>query len=376
MRILFFAESLQTGGKERRLLELIRYLTQQTDHEVALVLTEDEIHYKNIHELSINLKIIKRKYIKYDPRPFIQFYNFCRHFKPDIIHTWGKMTTFYAIPAKIICRVPIVANLIADSKRRFKSHSLDSLFFNAGIFSSNILLSNSKAGLLAYNVKTPKAKVIYNGVDLERFRQKFDTALEREVLGVKTEFVVIMVASFSIHKDYDLFINVAKEIGRIRDDVTFIGVGDGGEWKRIQQRIKDEHINNVLLTGNQSNVEPIIATADIGLLCTYSEGISNSIIEYMALGKPVITTDLNGGSKEIVIEGVTGYCTNRSAETIVATITLLLNNAELRVSMGIKGRERIASHFSINRMGKDFEIVYKEVLSRKRTNPDYLSHNS
>ena len=46
MKILFFAESLQAGGKERRLLELIDYLIQQADYEIALVLTEDEIHYK------------------------------------------------------------------------------------------------------------------------------------------------------------------------------------------------------------------------------------------------------------------------------------------------------------------------------------------
>ena len=51
MRILFFADSLQTGGKERRLLELIQYLTQQTGYEIALVLTEDEIHYKYVYEL-------------------------------------------------------------------------------------------------------------------------------------------------------------------------------------------------------------------------------------------------------------------------------------------------------------------------------------
>src|ERR1039457_839464 len=175
MRILFFTESLQTGGKERRLLELIQYLSLQGDYEIALVLTEDVIHYKYAYELNITLKIIKRKYIKYDPNLFFQFYSFCRHFKPDIIHTWGKMTTFYAIPAKLICRTPIVSNLIADSKRRFKSFSLDSFFFSASIFFSNILLSNSKAGLLAYKVKTPKAQVIYNGVHLERFTQEYNT---------------------------------------------------------------------------------------------------------------------------------------------------------------------------------------------------------
>ena len=104
--------------------------------------------------------------------------------------------------------------------------------------------------------------------------------------------MVVMVASFSKYKDYDLFVDVAKGIGKIRDDTTFIGIGDGSEWNRIQQRIKDEQINNIVLTGKQKEVERFIAASDIGLLCTYSEGISNSIIEYMSLGKPVISTDI------------------------------------------------------------------------------------
>lgn len=101
-------------------------------------------------------------------------------------------------------------------------------------------------------------------------------------------------------------------------------------------------------------------------LTTFTKGISNSIIEYMSLGKPVISTDINGGSREIIIEGETGYCTERNTEKVVAAINFLLNNEKLRESMGNKGRERINSHFSIDKFGNEFDIVYKEVLARKK----------
>jgi glycosyltransferase involved in cell wall biosynthesis len=365
MRVLFFADSLVAGGQERRLLELIKYLKQQNDYIIALVITEDNIYYKYAKQLGITIEIIKRKGIKYDPMLFIKFCRYCQCFKPDIIHTWGKMTTFYAIPTKLFFRIPLVSNLIADSNRTFKRISLDFCFFAFDIFFADVILSNSIAGLQAYKINSGKAKVLPNGVQIERFRKNFDKKVEREKLKIDTDFMIVMVACFSISKDYDLFLDVAKEMGRSRDDVTFVGVGDGPEWKRIQLRIKDENINNVLLTGDQRKVEPIIAAADIGLLCTYSEGISNSIIEYMALGKPVITTDIIGGSKEIVMEGETGYCTNRRVGEIISLINLLLKNEELRVSMGEKGRERITSHFSLSRMGKNFEIVYKEALAQE-----------
>lgn len=365
MKILFFAESLQTGGKERRLLELIEYLTQHTIYEIALVLTEEEIHYKHVSDLNITIKIIKRKYLKYDPSVFISFYKFCNSFKPDIIHTWGRMSTFYALPTKLMFSVPLVSNLIADTKKKFKTFSVDSFFFHFCISFSEVILSNSKAGLSAYNLTSSKAKVIYNGVNLNRFNLDFDIRKTKVELGINTNFMVVMVASFSKNKDYDLFLEVAKELESMRDDVTFVGVGDGTDWHRIQQRIKEEQIGNVILTGKRPDTERIIACSDIGILCTFTEGISNSIIEYMALVKPVIVTDREGGSKELVIEGKTGYCTKNSIEEVTFLINLLLNDAELRGTLGQNGREQIVTQFSVDRMGKDFMAVYKEVIRDK-----------
>ena len=364
MRILFLTDTLGFGGKERRLLELIKYLKQNTDYTLALVLTEKTIYYDYVYELGIPIITIERKFTKYDPLPIVKFNKYCGSFKPDIIHSWGIMTTFFAIPAKLIRRIPLISSMIADVQGNHGTFSLKSILFNIDAFFSNIILSNSKAGIIAYKVNTTKAQVIWNGVHLERFQQKFVTNNVRLELGIKTDFVVVMVASFWIFKDYDLFIDIAKEIRKIRDDVTFIAVGDGNNLARIQQRIDNEKVDNVTLTGRQKDVERIIAASDIGILCTYSEGISNSIIEYMALGKPVISTDLKGGSKEIIIEGETGYCTERSTDKIVPLINLLLDNSALRASMGTKGKDRITSHFSISKMGKNFEEVYKNVLEK------------
>ena len=175
MKILFFADSLVAGGQERRMLELIRYYKENTNYEMALVITEESIFYGYANKLGIPIEIIKRKGVKYDPRLFILFYRFCRQFKPDIIHTWGKMPTFYTIPTKLIFRVPLVSSLIADSKRNFKVFSFDYFFLKANIYFANVILSNSNAGLHAYNIKTPKAKVILNGVDLERFKNEFNS---------------------------------------------------------------------------------------------------------------------------------------------------------------------------------------------------------
>ena len=147
MRIIFFIECLWTGGTQRRLLELISYLKQYTKYEIALVLTEDGIHFEEIYELGITIKVIKRRGFKYDPTLFFRFYSYCRLFKPDIIHTWGILTTFYAIPAKLICRVPLITNMIAGSKKNFKTFSLINFFLTLIFISPMLSYQIQKLGL-------------------------------------------------------------------------------------------------------------------------------------------------------------------------------------------------------------------------------------
>jgi glycosyltransferase involved in cell wall biosynthesis len=210
MKILFFIDSLTSGGKERRMLELIQYLKQHTDYEISLVLTDNLIYYEYVYELGIPIIIIKRKGIKYDPQPFVKFYSYCCQFKPDIIHAWGRMTTFYAIPTKLLLGIPLISNIIADVQMGYKVMSFSYLFLRVDIFFSNVILSNSNAGIIAYKIKSPKLKAIHNGVNLERFQQKYDVKVVREELNITTEYVIVMVAAFSKLKDYDLFLNVAN----------------------------------------------------------------------------------------------------------------------------------------------------------------------
>lgn len=361
MRILFFLESLQCGGKERRALELMQYLTKLPGYEIALVLTEDEIYYKQVYDLGIRINIIKRGRLKYDPSLFLKFYKICGSFKPDIIHSWGRMTTFYSIPSKLLFRKPLISSLISDSSKSFNKFSFYSYLLNTNVLFSDVVLSNSEAGLEAYEVKSVKARVIHNGVHLDRFYREFETSKVKAEFNISTKYMVIMVATFSHFKDYDLFVDIAKEIGRSRVDITFVGVGDGINLSRIQQRVIDEHVGNVILTGKLKEVERIVSASDIGILCTKSEGISNSIIEYMALGKPVIATDMNGGSKELIQDGVTGFCTERNSDKVIGIINQLIDNPGMRISMGELGRERIKTRFSISMMADKFENLYKEV---------------
>jgi len=165
MKILFFVQSLTVGGMERRLLELIKYLKQNDEYILTLVIAEDIIHYKYAKELGIPIELIKRKKIKYDPTLFIRFFRFCMKFKPDIIHAWGSFATFNAIPAKLLCMKPLLSNLVNYANVGFRKNSPDKFFNRIDILFSDIILSNSEAGIKNLKLNSKKVFVIRNGVN-------------------------------------------------------------------------------------------------------------------------------------------------------------------------------------------------------------------
>jgi glycosyltransferase involved in cell wall biosynthesis len=119
-------------------------------------------------------------------------------------------------------------------------------------------------------------------------------------------------------------------------------------------------------------VESIVNVFDIGVLATFTEGISNSVMEYMMLGKPVIATDCDG-TRELVIHQDTGFLVPRSdAEALAARIGQLLDDPLLGAEMGARGRTRIEREFSLQRMTDEFCGLFRSLgpgPRRKRSRP-------
>jgi len=364
-KILFIIDTLRSGGRERRFIELLHYLNEKPGYKMQVVVLTDEIHYDYIYDLNIEIIVLTRKWIKKDPFLFTRILKIARESAPDIIHSWGIMATIYAIPAKLALKRPLIASLISNAQMRFKYWSINNIFFRLSYYFSDKILSNSKAGLSAYGINSPKSHVVYNGVRLDRFNEEFDVLKIRNEIGIKTRFAVIMVASFLPGKDYDFFLDVAKKVDTLTSEVTFIAIGDGASFNNIKRRITTESITNILLLGQQKNVEKFVAVCDIGVLFTntkyHSEGISNSILEYMALGKPVITTDILGGSSEIIENGKSGFIINKDIDKVSYKINRLINNEELRRSLGTNGKKIIESKFTIEQMGKAFERILHQL---------------
>jgi len=363
MKILYFIPSLRAGGKERRLVELITYLKRETTIDIHLVLMNENIHYKSITNIGINFYIIERK-IKKDPSVFFRFFSLCKKINPSIIHSWAGMTTFYAIPSKILLNIPLINNQISTSNPLlFNLSRIEPIVFRINYRFSDLMIANSQAGLNSYNLKlSNKNRVIYNGINKERFTNIENDNSLKNIWGVSTRYIIIMIASFMRNKYYDLLIDVAKIINENRKDVSFICIGDGETLDSIHNRIIIEGISNVILLGKQQYIENYILQSDIGILLTESEGVSNAIIEYMAFGKPVITNDQKGGSKEIIENDINGFITSNNPIEISNKINYLIDNLKIRTKIGENNRTKIIKDFTIEKMANEYIRGYNELV--------------
>jgi glycosyltransferase involved in cell wall biosynthesis len=162
-------------------------------------------------------------------------------------------------------------------------------------------------------------------------------------------------------KDYSTFIKAGNKVLAERNDVTFVIVGDGEDRGEIQLSIKSDYQEKFVFTGQRSDVESIVNIFDVAVLATFTEGISNSIMEYMALSKPVIATN-GGGTEELVVDGETGVLVSvGNEEELSKKIIQLLNNPELGHQMGVNGGKRLIKEFSFEKMINNYINTYDAI---------------
>lgn len=363
IKILFFIGSLASGGKERRLLELLTYLGRKKEYELILVTKKTEILFDNFFDL--NIEWIQMTGYKIGIKTFLEFFKIAQNVKPDIIHTWGSMQTLITLPYLFLNqRTKLLNSQITSAPPKLSGS--ERLISIINFHFSDIILSNSIAGIEAYKPPKSKSQVIYNGLNFNRFKNLIPSEEIKSKFSLNHKFTIIMVASYSPNKDFLRFFRVGISLTKLRKDVKFIGVGffKGGGEEIFEECVKltANYPNLVPMPGN-SQVESLVNACDIGVLLSntkvHGEGISNAIIEYMALGKPVIANDA-GGTKEILKDGYNGLLIKEESDDEIAKkINLLLNDPQKMETMGCRSKKQILEEFSLATMGGEFEKVYK-----------------
>jgi L-malate glycosyltransferase len=212
-----------------------------------------------------------------------------------------------------------------------------------------------------------KVTVIYNGWRPREVCE--EPAQGRSALGIPAAAkMLLIVANLRPLKRVADAITIAALALRGDPDVWLAVVGadrcgaTGSERERLASLARELGIaDRVVFAGSTTNPWPMISACDIGLLCSETEGLSNTLIEYSAAGKPVVCTNV-GGNEEVVADSQSGYLYSvGNVEQAAARVAQLLRDPELRRRMGVVGRQLVASRFGIDQMVESHLRLYATV---------------
>ncbi len=214
-------------------------------------------------------------------------------------------------------------------------------------------------------------EVIRSGIDPRPFDPSYPAGEARREFGIAERSPVIgCVAHFADHKGHRYLIEAAASVAAAIPDVRFLLVGDGELRPQIELQIKELKLErHVLLTGFRNDIPQLLATMDTVVLSSHLEGLGTSLLDAMAMARPVVATRV-GGIPEMVEDGVTGRLVPpRDPAALAEALIGLINRPDERKRMGEAGRARMLVKFSAEAMVMATEALYLKILSVKhRTN--------
>jgi glycosyltransferase involved in cell wall biosynthesis len=204
------------------------------------------------------------------------------------------------------------------------------------------------------HVPLDKITVIYNGYEEAA---SCPPVTKEEVLltamrtaAAEQRRVIVQVSNLREVKRIDVLIRAAALVRQQKADILFLIIGEGPERDRLSGLIKELDLSeHVCLAGFRKDVKDILERSNIGILCSDSEGLSNTIIEYMAAGLPVVCTAV-GGNVELIEHNKQGFLFKPGDhQDLAACLLLLLQDPELARTMGQAAARRARDTFGVRR---------------------------
>jgi glycosyltransferase involved in cell wall biosynthesis len=380
IRIVFVIPSLTRGGAERQLLDLVRGL-DRTSFEPTLVLFDsdpqpDSYPIDSTVERILSLNIPAGGNFRLHRAPAMlvaatRLARLLRELRPDVLHTILPAAAMVGGIASRLTNVPvfIVGRRSMTDLYRRKGRFLTWLDRMPLQFAS-ALVGNCEAitaeAAAIDHLDRGRVFTVYNGVDTGVFHQGAEPLL-RQQLGFAPDDVVFgVIANFDAPKRHIDFVRAAQQLREPWRRAKFLMVGaDRGELAYLQSEIRGQGMeDDFVIRPATREPERFYRALDVYVSASATEGMSNSILEAMASGKPVIATTV-GGNPELVRNGSTGYLVPSYAPSAIATCAgVLMNDPALRVRVGENARRTVEQRFSTAAMVMASEELYTKLLAK------------
>lgn len=362
--VLHIIDSFNMGGMENGLLNIINESAdKEICHEICCIKKSGEAAGRLKKKIKI-YELNKKEGNSWHIYP--RLIRVIKAAGPDIVHTrnWGTIDGIIAAPIAGVKRVihsehgwsvddPMGKNI----KRRFIRWLL-SCFVNQFIAVSEDICRWFQTSCW---IRYSKISHIINGVDAKKFKPDDNTQIIKSKLGLSPDdFIIGAVGRFDPIKNFDILIK-AFAWGEHKN-ITLLMVGDGRERSRLARLAKNCGVaEKTIFLGERKDLPELYKIMDVFILPSRNEGISNTILEAMATGLPVIATDV-GGNSELVTHNETGILIKpNSVESIVEAIRMYINHPELTRLHGKNSRQKVLTKFTLNRMVSEYTSIYRKL---------------
>jgi sugar transferase (PEP-CTERM/EpsH1 system associated) len=299
--------------------------------------------------------------------------------RPDIVHTRNFGTLEAALPALLAGVTARVHSEHGHELVDLGGHRRTRRWVRRAfriVVHRYIALSKDLERYLRDKVGVPPARLVqlYNGVDTERFRP---ASRGREPLPIDgfagpDQFVIGTVGRMQTIKDPVLlarsFVQLLRDMPDARRRLRLVMIGDGPLWDQVGAVLDEAGAADLAwLPGERDDVPRIMRALNLFVLPSLSEGISNTVLEAMASGLPVLATAV-GGNPELVEPGLTGTLVPRGDTARMAqAIRAYVESPELCRRHGLDARRVAERRFSLDVMVKGYTDLYDRALACSRT---------
>lgn len=388
IRVLYVIDSMLFAGTQRHIAGMLRGHDTSRFRPYLLCLQKkgplgEELEQEGYPVTAYGLK---RIYAWQAMRTYPRYLSFLRREKIDVVHAYLFAAQVFAIPGARLAGVPLVIAGRRDTGK-YWTEPRYARVRRVSNFLSHLQIANADAVkdfiVAGEKISPDKVRVVYNGVDAERFSPAASPAAGEEGRPLTIGYAGSLIRM----KEVDVMLKAsARVLGSCpAARVRIVGGGPSEELHRREGET-DERLRSlakklgvgdrVQFVGSRAHVEEEMRMMDIFVFPSLLEGMSNAILEAMATGLPVIAAD-SGGNRELVREGETGYLFPPGDERRLAELMRdLLTNGEKRRSMGRAARERVLDRFTTRRMVEEMERVYLEELGKRTTNKKVCTSRS
>jgi len=370
LRVTFVASSLPHGGAERLAITLMTRLAHR----------RHECHALAIRPATGPLDgIPPRRLISLDAATFLdqralrEFADHLARLRPHAVVAANPYALLYAWLALRLARVH--ARLVAtfhSTRLLGAKERLLMLAYRPLFWSSDALVfvcERQKRYWLPRGVCSRRNEVIHNGVDTDAFRDRWD-AVKRAALRASlgfgaADYVVGVSAILRPEKNHVQMVEAIAELRRRGIPARALFVGDGDTRAAIEARARDLGVaGDVVITGLVDDVRPCLAACDVVALCSLSETFSLAALEAMALGRPVVHSEV-GGAAEMIVPGVNGFLFPAgNTPALVACLAPLADRTRAR-AVGARARRLVEQRFSETAMVERYEQLLLDLCREK-----------